>query len=189
MTESTQKRIEVTANLGIVITSILLCVVLAKSLVSTPESVENRVPTGNQPVVQTNRRPNPGIPPGTNLSLEGVDWTKNGRTLLLALSSKCHFCTESAPFYQRLARERPKARLIALVPHTVDEGKKYLEELKVDVDEILQVPFGSLGVRGTPTLILVGDQGSTIKSWVGKLASNTEAEVLAELNRDTIVTK
>jgi hypothetical protein len=181
MTENTQKRIEVAANLGILITAILLCVVLAKSLVSAPESVENRVPTGNQPAFQTNRRPNP-IPPGTNVSLEGVDWSKNGRTLLLALSSKCHFCTESAPFYQRLARERSRARLIALVPHTVDEGKRYLEELKVDVDEVRQVPFGSLGVRGTPTIILVGDQGSTIKSWVGKLASNTEAEVLAALN-------
>lgn len=182
MTENTQKRIEVAANLGIVITAILLCVVLAKSLVSTPESVRNRVPTGEQPVSQTSRRPNPGIPPGTNLSLEGVDWTRNGRTVLLALSSRCHFCTESAPFYQRLAQQRSKARLIALVPHTVDEGKRYLDELKVEVDEVRQVPFGTLGVRGTPTIILVGDQGSTIKSWVGKLTSNTEAEVLAALN-------
>lgn len=121
------------------------------------------------------------IQPGTKLSLEGIDWAKNGQTLLMAVSNKCHFCSESAPFYQQLARQHGKARLVAVLPQPVEDGKKYLEGTNVAVDDVRQAPLTALGIRGTPTLILVDNNGVAINSWVGKLAPGKEEEVLSSL--------
>jgi len=181
MKEGTPKRVEVTANLAIIVTAILLCAVLAKFLISKGPAANSEVATTNQLSSSANRRANTQIPPGTKVSIDGVDWAKNGQTLVLVLSDQCHFCGESAPFYQRLVREHGKTRLVAVVPQTVDRGRRYLNKLDVTVDDVKQASFGSLGVRGTPTLILVDNNGSAIKSWIGKLAPNVEAAVIDTL--------
>jgi len=113
-----------------------------------------------------------------------VDWSKNSQTLLLALSQNCHFCSESAPFYQRLAEERAQrgnTRLIAVLPQTVGEAQKYLSDLGISVDEVRQAPLSSLGVVGTPTLVLVNRDGIATNVWRGKLPSDIESQVLAKL--------
>ena len=100
------------------------------------------------------------------------------------LSSDCRYCTESAPFYQRLTREtagRADVHLIALFPQEVEEGRKYLTNLGVSIDEIRQAAPGSTGAGGTPTLILVDAQGVVKNSWVGKLSAPEESEVLNQL--------
>jgi thioredoxin-related protein len=99
----------------------------------------------------------------------------------LALSNKCYFCSASAPFYQQLLRERSKARLVAILPQSVAESQSYLEHLNVTVDQVQQAPLTSLGITGTPTLILVDANGRIVKSWVGKLSPDREADVIASL--------
>jgi hypothetical protein len=91
----------------------------------------------------TNDRPQsaPRMVAGTRMALPGVDWSKNGQTLMLVLQKGCHFCTESAPFYQRLvkeAAERGNVHFVAVLPQEVPEEKKYLEEIKVPIDEVKQ---------------------------------------------------
>lgn len=166
------KRIELVANLAIIVVAILLGVVLVRNYM-TPKA-----PASQQPAAATS------IPPGTQLSLPGVDWKANGRTVVLALSTGCHFCTESAQFYQRVAQERAKAgniRLVAVFPEPVSEGQKYLSKLGVTVDEVRQAQLDSIGVIGTPTLIMTDGEGAVADSWRGKLPSEKEAEVLARL--------
>jgi hypothetical protein len=164
------KRIELIANVGIIVVAVLLGTVLVRSYL-WPRS-------GWQ-------KPNAAaIAAGTRLSLPGVDWKANGRTLLLALSTQCHFCTDSAPFYQRVAQERVKTenlRLIAILPQPVPESEKYLKELGMKVDDIKQMQLDSLGVNGTPTLILTNSEGVISDTWRGKLPSEKESEVLNRL--------
>jgi hypothetical protein len=108
---------------------------------------------------------------------------------LLALQKGCHFCSESAAFYQRLVREtagRGNIHLIAVLPQTPDEGRKYLDELGVAIAEVKQAQLDSISVRGTPTLILVDNQGLVTTSWVGKLNADGEADVLRRLNDKAI---
>ena len=57
----------------------------------------------------------------------------------------------------------------------------YLSKLNVGIDDVRQAQFSSLGVRGTPTLILVDNNGAAVKSWVGRLPPNGEAEVISAL--------
>lgn len=179
MTENTQKRIQVTANLAIIITALLLCAVLGKSLISKPEATGVEATAKDQALSSANRPPKTHILPGTKLSVTGVDWAKNGQTLLVAVSNKCHFCTESAPFYQRLARQHVKTKLVAILPQPVDEGRKYLASMNVNVDEIHQAALTQIGIRGTPTLILLDSSGAVVQSWRGRLTPDKEAEVLA----------
>src|ERR1041384_8744722 len=87
---------------------------------------------------------------GRKVSLPDVDWAKNGQTLLLVLQRGCHFCTESAPFYQRLthwADESHKVQLIAVLPQDTDTGRQYPDALGVPVQEIRQAAPSTLGVK------------------------------------------
>jgi hypothetical protein len=182
MKEGTIRGIQVAANVAIIIAAALLSAVLIKSYIIAkpdgPAQASNRIIEPNR---ATRAPVDVQIQPGIKIGLSGVDWAKNGRTLLLAVSDKCHFCSESAPFYQRLAKQHGKIRLVAVLPQPVDEGKKYLDGLNVNVDEIRQAPLTSIGIKGTPTLILVDENGAAVQAWRGKLTSDKEAEVLAKL--------
>jgi thioredoxin-related protein len=165
------KRIELIANIAIIVVALLIGVFTVKRyLLPTSQPI--------QPEVES------GVKTGVKLTLPAVDWEKNRQTLLLVLSKGCRFCTESAAFYQQLARQRgdrQNVRLVAVLPQEISEGQKYLSELGVTVDEIRQALPSALGARGTPTLILVNSAGLVTDSWVGKLPSDKESEVLNRL--------
>ncbi|HMH43181.1 MAG TPA: collagen-like protein [Pyrinomonadaceae bacterium] len=119
---------------------------------------------------------------GTKLTLANVNWAKNRQTLLLVLQEGCHFCAESAPFYQKLTREKILGtRIVAVLPQKVSESSVYLKRLGISVDAIRQAPLSSLTASGTPTLILVDDKGVAQAVWVGRLQPQREAEVLNKL--------
>lgn len=165
------KGTEMAANVAIIIMGILLGVVLVKNnlLLQSPPAMA---------------APPTAITPGTKLSLSGVDWKANGRTLVLALSTGCRFCTESGPFYQRLAQERAKLqnfRLVAVFPEPVEQSRKYLSDLGITVDEVQQGRLDSIGVVGTPTLIVADANGAVAASWRGKLPGDKETELIARL--------
>ena len=165
------KKIELAANVSIIAVAALLCLVLVKNhLLNRPAMSVNAASA--QPT-QT------AI--GMNLSSFDVDWTQSRQTLVLAISSGCHFCTESAPFYKTVVNSKKDTRLVAILPQPVEEGKNYLETLGVAVDEVRQMPLDKLGVHGTPTLLLVDSVGSVKDSWVGKLPPEREAGVLKRL--------
>src|SRR5436190_19962074 len=122
------KRIELVSNGAIIVVAILLAVVLVRSYLFRQSSA-----------TQTSVSSTAAVRPGTKLSLPGVDWKANGRTLVMALSTQCHFCSESAQFYQRVAQERTKTgnlRLLAILPQSLNESQTYLKELGVTVDDI-----------------------------------------------------
>ncbi|HEY0084050.1 MAG TPA: hypothetical protein VGB61_14830 [Pyrinomonadaceae bacterium] len=168
------KKIELLANVSIIIAALLLVTVLIKrNLPQSPQSAAAASPPAFR------------IQPGTKIQLPDVDWGRNGQTLLLALSEGCRFCSESAGFYQRLAGEKgmpDNPRLVAVLPQEVSRGQAYLNNLGVAVDDVKQSTLGAIGVSGTPTLILVDSAGIVQESWVGKLPPEREAEVLRRLH-------
>lgn len=118
---------------------------------------------------------------GAKIPLAGVDWGKNGNTLLLALSTGCHFCSESTPFYQRIAREvskRNDVKVISLFPKGEAGGREYLSKLGVPIPDVRQASFEDIGVAGTPALVLVNSSGVAAGVWIGQLPADKEAEVI-----------
>lgn len=160
------KRIELLANIAIILVAITIVVVLVQRFFFTP--------TAKAP---------PTIPIGTKVSLPDVDWAANRKTLVLALQTSCHFCSESAPFYQRLvqAAGAKGVKLVAVLPQPPNEGHDYLDKLAVPISDVRQATLSSLSVAGTPTLILVNEKGEAAGVWVGKLPSDKETELLARL--------
>ncbi|HJQ23598.1 MAG TPA: hypothetical protein VKA60_06745 [Blastocatellia bacterium] len=124
---------------------------------------------------------NERITAGSKIDIPGIDWKDNKQTLLLVLAQGCHFCSESAPFYKQLVEKNSAAgntKFVAIFPREVSEGHKYLDDLGVPIADVRQVSFGSIHVGGTPTLILVDSMGVVKGVWLGKVAPESEAEVL-----------
>lgn len=172
--DSFRKNVELAANTAILVVAVLLCLSLVKNQFSdnSPPDITARALNSDSTLRADEK-----------IDLPGIDWQKNGNTLLLVLSTTCYYCTESAAFYRRLQQESGNAHLVAVFPQSVSEGEAYLKKLAVPVDDVRQVTVDSLNVRGTPTLVLVDSTGEVKDSWVGKLPPNQEAQVIARLNR------
>lgn len=161
---SVVRKLEIAANVAILIVATLASVVLVRNYFFTRTRSE---------------RPRPLVV-GTTLSVPGLDWRANGNTLVLALSTNCHYCSESAPFYRRLAGElsRRRVHLTAVLPQNANESGAYLRTLQLPVSDVRQIPLRSLQIRGTPTLVLVDGRGVVRHVWEGKLTPEREQQVL-----------
>ena len=164
------RTVEVIANVAIICVAISLGVVLISRTIRSSRVTVSE--SGNTARAKDQK-----------IQLPGVDWSRNQQTLVLAISSTCHFCTESAEFY-RLISARARIHTVAVLPQGAEEARNYLTDLGVKVDEVLQVPLSSIDVSGTPTLMLISHDGTVIKTWIGKLPPVEEKEVLRSVGAE-----
>ncbi|HEY2912883.1 MAG TPA: hypothetical protein VGK21_05960 [Candidatus Angelobacter sp.] len=160
-----RKQLEVAANIGIIVVALVIVVTLIRNS------------RGDQ------SQPHQTISIGSKLAVKDTNWRSNGRSVVLALSTTCHFCAESSGFYQKVARLAQQQHLhtIAVFPQSIPEIQAYLNKQGFVVDEIKQAELPSLNVGGTPTLLFVDDSGIVRNVWVGKLSADKEKELLAKL--------
>lgn len=165
--------LEIAANFATFIVALLLTVVLVRNyLLPSPAA-----PSENAHFV------NPAglLTAGSDMSkrIPAVNWHANGRTLILVLSTRCHFCTESAPFFRRLKeRAGNGVKFLAVLPQPVAESERYLSGEGLHFDEVLQEPIGKTGAVGTPTMLLANQDGIVRRTWVGKLTPDKQTEAL-----------
>ncbi len=171
-------------HLAASVASIITCIVVTGfALLVVADLIRNG--SGPQTAPRADRRP-----PLTAESLASLDldWKASDRTLLLALHKGCGYCRDSAPFYRRLAQTvaaGASAKLVAVLPHELGVSREYLSGADIPVAEVRQAELGTLGIRGTPTLVLVNREGMVTDTWVGKLSSAQESEVLERLRPST----
>ena len=110
MLTNISKKIELTANLAIIVVACSLMTVLVKNYLVTKHA-EQASTSESQPANSP------------TVSALDIDWRQSKQTLLLAVSSGCHFCTESAPFYKQLA-EAGSDPIDRLVTPTNRRGQK-----------------------------------------------------------------
>jgi hypothetical protein len=162
-----KQKVEFLANVAIIVVAVAVCAVLVRQYV-----IPGAEPASPRPAV------------GSKIELPGVDFSSEGKTLLLVLQQGCRFCTESGPFYQRLAREAATrargVKVVAVLPQDPEEGRRYLSTLGMPEVDVKQASLTALGVGGTPTLIMVSD-GAVSDVWVGKLDAAEESQVLGKL--------
>jgi hypothetical protein len=161
-----EKRLEVAVNIAILCAFLMVAALAGQRFWSARSG---------------NRISDPEI--GAKVSLAGVDWSKSNRTLVMALSTTCHYCSESAEFYKRLlpAATSHGVPVVAVLPQTIPEAHSYLEGLGVHIQDVLQTPLAAVDAAATPTLLVVDSNGKISKAWVGKLAPEGENRVLASL--------
>jgi hypothetical protein len=117
---------------------------------------------------------------GTTISLPGVNFTSRHASLILGISTQCHFCNESLPFYKQIADQlRGRVAVIAVMPQTEAEGGSYLEGAGATGVQVVSAKLSSIGVYATPTVVLVDNSGKVKSAWVGKLDDAAQQKVLA----------
>lgn len=167
----TYQKVELTANVLIIIVAVLFGAVLVQKYFFGVPIASNQ-----------SARAQPTI--GSRINLSDVDWANQPKTLILVLQTGCHFCNESAPFYKRIIEsvQNKNVKLIAVFPSNKEESAAHLNDLGLTNMEVKQLPLNSLQVSGTPTLILTNDKGEVTDYWIGKLSPDREMEVINKLN-------
>jgi hypothetical protein len=166
------RSVEIAANFATLGVAVLLAVAIWRSHLLTAPSLGPALARSN-----TLEFPQPVA--GTDMSkrLPGIAWERNGRTLVLALSTHCHFCTESMPFFKRVRKSLGKdVMLVGVLPEPVAEAESYLKREGVQLDELRQVALSQAGVAGTPTMLLVDRHGIVLQAWVAKLEPGKQEE-------------
>jgi thioredoxin-related protein len=122
---------------------------------------------------------------GTTMTVPGVDWAKNHRTVLLFLSSECAFCERSSTFHSALAKNiSGTVHAISLFPPSTDTDKsarRYLEVHSIAISDVRVMSMRNFDVPGTPSIALVDDEGTVVHSWNGVLDPDAERSVMSLL--------
>ncbi len=134
----------------------------------------------------------PGAPPQVEKGerfdqLKAVVPAGANRALVVAVSPTCHFCNDSMPFYKKLIDERnqkgSQVKVVAAVPAEeakAEESQKFAGA-GATPDSMVQLDFSAIKVPGTPTVLLVDNNGKVLDVWVGKLDEKGEEKVLEVL--------
>lgn len=120
---------------------------------------------------------------GKPLPIKSVDWGASPRTLVLLLSTDCHYCSASAGFYRWLMKRQDSHlwNAVAIFPQSVEDARRYLAEKGYSAGVIKQANLAAMGVVATPTLFLVNQHGLLEQQWIGQLDNNGERDVATHL--------
>jgi len=128
----------------------------------------------------------PGLQKGAILEpIPRVDYQNSKQTLVIALNTNCGYCRDSLPFFRELieaSNQSNNTHLVAIFPNNPDEVKKYVNDNHLSLDSIADADFRSLGIRGTPSLILIDSKGIVNDFWIGKLQRSEEDQLIHSLN-------
>lgn len=164
---SLNKKIETSANIAIIVLAVILSGILAQKFFFKPS-------TGNAELIKA----------GEKISLADLDSSQSEKSIFVALNPNCPFCTESAPFYRSIKEsitQNREIRLVGLFSPEVTNEKDYVEKLGVGFDAIKKVSFDTLKIPSTPTVLVIGKDGTVLSVWRGKLPSEKEQEFLSQL--------
>lgn len=157
--------LEITTNIAVLVAAVVMIYVFASGYLASGKN---------------DQRPN-SLPKGSQFNFRGVDYRKAPRTLILALNTRCSYCTKSIPFYRQLleaqSRGNSGAKIIAIFPDAQKDIGEYLQEHHLPLDALPKVDLMALNIDSTPTLVVLDNGGKVINSWVGRLSKDGEREV------------
>ncbi len=91
------------------------------------------------------------------------------------------------PFYRKLAELEQSnqigVHLIAVFPDDPAVVRQVVETQQLTIEVVPGFELGQVKVQGTPTLMLVDEQGRVSKVWMGELPVAEEAEVIAAISK------
>jgi hypothetical protein len=160
------KSLEKAANISIIIAVVTFLAILIRNEVTNKQS---QPITGQTLSSAIENKP---------INIPGIRFPRDHQVLLMALSTTCHFCKESSPFYRGLIdKQRNKVEIITAFPQSRDAINSYMKEENLASSQVLSTPLDQIGVLATPTLLLVDKSGVVRKIWVGYLDGDKQTEV------------
>ena len=133
------RKIETLANVAIIVAALVFSATVVRE-----KWLAQRVPT---PTAQTDSRLR-----GTDLHISGVKWDNADKTLVMALSTQCHFCQESVPFYKELtaapAVKSKRVMVLTIFPQPQDEAESFVKASEIRADRVLSMPVTGICANG-----------------------------------------
>jgi hypothetical protein len=105
----------------------------------------------------------------------------SGPRLVLWLDSRCHYCTASTELYRAIMDLKIRPRTVVLGREPEDVIRSYLVRYGIKPDYLQANITQERLFRGTPTLLLLDDDGVVRASWVGELTPAQSKEMLDRL--------
>jgi hypothetical protein len=84
-----------------------------------------------------------------------------------------------------MSKSDPHLGIIAVFPEPEVEASKYLAGEQVFVTRVLSLPLESVSAQGTPTMLLVGHDGTVENVWLGRLGKDTQDAALRTIGSKT----
>ncbi len=121
---------------------------------------------------------------GQKISGISVQPSDQNPIIVVALQEGCHFCKLSMPFYRELVKSAGdnQKHMIFVFPQTVETAREYLATNGIDDADVQQKNLTKLGVRATPTLMLLDHSGILKNYWVGALDAERQKEVKSAIH-------
>jgi hypothetical protein len=169
--------LEVVTNIAVLLAATTVITVVAVNLFIGKNAVA-RKRNGN--MTQS------GLQPGQILPrLSGIDYNAAPKTLVIMMSTKCKFCLASLPFYSQIG-DRENAmngvlHIVAAFPNSSEEVNRFAAENFFPIETVAGLNLEEVGLRYTPTLVLVDNGGTILDTWVGQLTQEGEQSVLGKL--------
>lgn len=158
-----KSKIETMTNIVVIVLAVVVGSVFLRDRFSSPASQPDSIKVGDKLA-----------------NVKGWNWAAHDQTLVLGIKKGCHFCEDSAPFYQRLAAQPQQGGLtiVAMFPDNADEVKEVVQSEALRIPALAGVQLESLKISATPTLLLVDKNGTVEKAWIGMLSPRQELEVM-----------
>ncbi|HYR30159.1 MAG TPA: hypothetical protein VEU30_16960 [Thermoanaerobaculia bacterium] len=164
---------DVLANLVIIVLGVVVIVLLYQRFTAKEEPHTHAQPANAG-------RPTPAAPVvGQNVDV-GLRFVVAPH-LVVAMSSRCAFCDESVPELKALLPKLGETTVVFAFPQR-DEPQPYLEKSGLSQAHVWSGDFRSIGVRGTPTVLLVDGQRRLVSFWEGRLTPARSQEIVARLD-------
>lgn len=116
----------------------------------------------------------------------GLGSSTSQRTLVLALQPDCAYCGASSRFYRDILHtvaqsDEAAPAIVVLSPYSDEANREMLKAYDLDIDVVHQADFSTLGISGTPTLVLLNAAGLIEQTWIGQLSAEQELAVFEAL--------
>jgi hypothetical protein len=127
-------------------------------------------------------RSGPPIAVGSRLSIPGESTTPRHRDLIIVGSKACRYSRESIEFDRKILLAAASFGLpVHIISPTPSSARWYSEQLSVPSSSILVHSLASIGIRGTPTVVLRDERGIVQGLWEGILPVSEQSSVLLKI--------
>ncbi len=115
----------------------------------------------------------------------GAPWPTEENTVVLFLSTNCHYCDVSMPFYKTLVKlAGSRVHFIAAFPQDTSEARAHLADYGVPISDVRKLDLKHIGVSGTPTLAVTERSSKVDFARIGSLSAANQRDLLIRLGID-----
>jgi len=169
MTNGTKSNWSKASDIVFISSCIVVVTVLVLKYTRSQGVVDPNKPLAKEGIALTNKIP-----------IETLGLPVAQKTALVVIVADCICCLRSVTFYARLMEvsraARGKARVVFACLTSIEKTAPFFKQHGLNPDAVVVLPQ-ELRVPGTPTLLVIDQNGTVINSWAGQLSPDQELKV------------